>query len=73
LHGAVLPTVLDVTVETPDYTLLTLKVRTPYLLASCMDFRGSPDMHACICYARLSLQTKLAIYYSLRFFLFVAG
>ena len=28
MHGAVLPTVLDVTVETQDYTHLTLKVRT---------------------------------------------
>jgi hypothetical protein len=28
-------------------SLLTLEVRTPYLLASCMDFTGSTDMHAC--------------------------
>ena len=35
--AAVLPTVLDVIVETPDYTQLTLKVRRPYP-SSCKNF-----------------------------------
>jgi len=62
LHGAVLPTVLDVTVETPDYTHLTLKVRTANQLSpSCMNyavFKTYAPVCICSCFALLLLRAR---------------